>query len=246
VTRARLATAALLALGLAALAIPWLPAAALAEVEEVEHFDTLEALTTDADVVVLGRVVAAAPGRASSGCGDTAATLAVERVLAGRLLAPERRVVVAYSGFCGPLPRLGVEIPVERAVFFLRNEATALRRFGGGGTDAELAEASRFYRLAILAGTVVERQGAAHVPEPLNADFLVAFEGSPFVDFVERVRSIGGGETPQPSTPSPPSAAAPDPLVVGALAISALAAVALVVAAIAVGRRGRRPTDPTA
>jgi hypothetical protein len=59
--------------------------AASAVFEEVESYNSLADMTRAADAVVLGRVVSAERGRLwQDGCGNTAADLEVESVLAAR------------------------------------------------------------------------------------------------------------------------------------------------------------------
>ena len=206
-----------------------------AEAEEVEHFDTLEAMTAGSDAVVLGRIGAVAPGRIFSGCGYSAAALRIERVLAGRVPVGAFVLTVEYFGFCGALPALGREIPAERGVFFLRNKAEDRRLFGGPVSALEIEAERPFWRTVIGAGTVVERGDRAHVPDSTNAEWLGAWEGKPFGAFVEAVAG------PAPREPASPAGVDPGVLPVGL--VVAVAAVLLAVGVVA-ARRRRRTIDP--
>lgn len=170
-----------------------------AEAEEVEHFETLEAMTVGADAVVLGRIVTTAPGRVFGGCRNTAATLRIERLLAGRVPLGATVLTVEYSGFCGPQPVLGREIPAERGVFFLRNKAEDRRMFGGSQADAVIEAERPFWRTVIHAGTVVERGDRAHVPDDMNAEWLGPWEGKPFAAFVDAVGAAAPQVTAEPA-----------------------------------------------
>ncbi len=56
-------------------------------------------------------------------------------------------------------------------------------------TASEIRYESAFWRLVVLAGTVVDRGGTVHVPEARSAPFLAELEGTSFDRFVDRVRS---------------------------------------------------------
>lgn len=199
-----------------------------AEVEEVERYASLVAITRQADAIIVGRVVQAVPGRVFSGCGYTAATVEVERVLGGQLRStvPEH-LTLEYFGWClATLPQLGTEIPAERAVFFLRNKGAERNRLDARATASEIRYESAFWRLVILAGTVVDRDGTVHVPETLNAPFLAELEGTSFDRFVDRVRSAAAGAPDTSTSPQrhPDATMAPlIPIVVGLAALAWIA-----------------------
>ncbi len=178
----RAVAAALILLALAA-------GGASAEVEEAEQFASLAQITRNVDAVVLGQVIEAKPGRVFSGCGYLAATVEVERVLAGRMRsAVHDRLTLEYFGFCqATLPELGREIPAERAVFSLRNGGVAARMANPDVSPAEVARETQSWRLVILAGTVVDRGGVVHVPEALNAPFPCVARG----ELVRELRQSG-------------------------------------------------------
>lgn len=75
-------------------------------------------------------------------------------------------------------------------MFFLRNGGVAARMANPQASHAEVERESEFWHLVILAGTVVDRGGVVHVPETLNAPFLVPLEGSSFASFIDRVKSV--------------------------------------------------------
>jgi hypothetical protein len=199
-----------------------------AEVEEVEHFASLEAMTVASDAVVLGRVIDVKPGRIFSGCGYAAATVQVDALLAGTLGARSQdHLTLEYFGFCGDMADVVEEIPREVGVFFLRNKGAETRLVQPDATEAEIAAESVFWRAVIRAGTVVNRNGAAHAPSTYNAEFLAVTEGLPFDDFVRAVQGFGGlaaepeaaGAAPEPSFPLPR-----DLLIIAAVAAGLLGA----------------------
>lgn len=168
------------------------PGVARGDVEEVEYYDSLAAMTAHADAVVVGTVVSTSPGQQiEGGCGFTQATVRVESLVAGHLPPfAEENLTLQYFD-CGTLPRLGIEIPAERSIFFLRNLRTDLRQAKPDATQAELDAAWPLWRLVILAGSGIDRAGRVHFPILNNATFLEPFEAIPFADFVARVRSLG-------------------------------------------------------
>ncbi len=185
---------------------------ALAEAEEVEHYDSLAALTTHADAVVVGTVISTAPGVAypKIECGFTNATVRVESLVAGSLPAfATNELTLQYFG-CGPLPALGADIPAERSIFFLRNGRTDRLMAQPNATTAQLQAAWHLWRLEISAGTGVDQAGRVAFPVLNNAFFLKPFAGMPFEEFVARVRSIASAApntatAPEPSPASPPA-----------------------------------------
>ncbi|HEX7950142.1 MAG TPA: hypothetical protein VF494_07320 [Candidatus Limnocylindrales bacterium] len=93
------------------------PGVARGEVEEVEHYNSLAAMTTHADAVVVGTVVSTRPGeQIEGGCGYTQAIVSVESLVAGHLPAFAVRHLTLQYFDCGTLPRLGIEIPAERTI----------------------------------------------------------------------------------------------------------------------------------
>jgi hypothetical protein len=184
VRRAMLAAVLLLVLGAGSVR---------AEAEEVEQYASLEAMTLASDAVVLGHVVDVRPGRIFGGCGYAAATVQVDGLLAGALESSFwDGLTLEYFGGCGDVADLIEQIPRQPAVYFLRNKGMDVRMFQPGATKAEIEAESGFWRTVIDAGTVINRNGAAHAPSTYNAEFLVAAEGLPFDDFVRAVQELGG------------------------------------------------------
>ncbi len=220
------------------------PAGVHAEIEEVEHYDSIEAITEASDAVVLGHVIDVRPGRRVGGCGYAAATVQVDALLAGTLAPPSRdQLILEYSDFCGEMPELGETIPRQPGVFFLRNKGVETRMFRPDATAAEIAIESAFWRTVILAGTVVNRNGAVDVPETMNAPFLAQLKGLPFDDFVREIATIGGLSA-EPAEPAADPATAttgplplPEPILIAAAIASAILAVILI------GRRLARSRD---
>ena len=202
-----------------------------AEVEEVEHFESLEAITEGSDAVVLGHVVDVEPGRVFSGCGYAAATLHVDALLAGTLPSTSRdQLILEYFGFCGDMADVEQAIPSEPGVFFLRNKGTDTRMFRPDATQAEIAVESGFWRTVILAGTVINQNGTVEVPETLNAPFLAELRGLPFDAFVDEVQTIGGLPH-EPAADPDAGFSLPEPI----LALAAI--VAALLGAVLLGRR---------
>ena len=199
-----------------------------AEAEEVEHFDSLEGMTAGADAVVLGHVVDVQPGRVFGGCGNAAATLRVDALLAGKLPPVARdELTLEYFDFCGDLAAAAEEIPREQGVFFLRNKATDVRMFQPGASQAEIDAEAGFWRTVIMAGTVINRNGTSHAPSTYNAEFLAAAEGLPFDDFVRTVQAFGGLTVEPEAAPEPSFPLPRDVLILAAVAAGLLGALLL-------------------
>lgn len=207
---------------------------------EVEHYRSLRAMTRAADAVVLGRIISAEPGRIFAGCGYTAATLEVERVLARRIAVPRPTLTIEYFSFCGAFPKLGEEVPAERGIFFLRNKGVDIAAENANATAHEIEVESQFWRRVITAGTIVEREGVAHLPSTYNAAFLQRLEGRPFNEVLREVRRYGA---------LPPTSMAPAAPTSAGVAPAVLLAVAIAVFVLAFGtgrlrRRGGTETTP--
>ena len=150
------------------------------EATELEHYATLPEMTRGSDAVVLGRVVGVAPGR-SFGASDhalhyAAVTVAVDEAVAGTLPSGHAaQVTLEVPLFGGPdlIDGLRSSLPVGDSLFFLRNK-------GGADTD--------FYRLVVMRGVIVNRDGAAEVL-PGDEDFLSGLDGTPFDTLVAQVRA---------------------------------------------------------
>ena len=146
---------------------------------ELEHYTSLAEIAAGADAVVRGRVVDVAHGRvfgdaSASALHYAAVTIAVDEAVAG-VLPPQHAAHVTlevplYGGH-ETLEALAASLPTTESLFFLRNK---------GPADAE------FYRLVVMRGVVVNRDGAAEVL-PGDDDFLSALDGSSFGALVAEV-----------------------------------------------------------
>lgn len=152
------------------------------EALELDHYASLAELTIGSDAVVRGRVLNVRPGRvfgdpAHSALHYAAVTVAVEELAAGAL-PPEHAATFTLEVplYGGPDTMEGVlaSLPREESLFFLRNK---------GGEEAD------FYRLVVMRGVVVNRDGAAEVT-PGDA-VLDGLAGSPFETLVAQVRAAG-------------------------------------------------------
>ena len=148
------------------------------EATELEHYASLDEMTRASDAVVRGRVVDVSAGRTFGGAGHALhyarVTIAVEEPVAGIL--PSRHaaaLILEVPLFGGPetLDALRSTLPRDESLFFLRNK---------GGADAD------FYRLVIMRGVIVNRDGAAEVTP--GDDPLDALAGTPFDAVVDQVR----------------------------------------------------------
>ena len=172
---------------------PW--SSAVVDADEVETYASLAALTTEADAVVRGRVVAIAPGRVF---GDphgealhyAAATLHVGDIVAGSLPAAHtRELTLEIPLFDGPqsIGQLQASLPWAESLFFLRNKGVSAE-MAGLPPEIQSAEAP-YYRLAIFRGVIVNDGGRA-ATLPGERDFLDALDGMPFAELVGRVRGL--------------------------------------------------------
>ncbi|MEO5964753.1 MAG: hypothetical protein ABIR11_04750 [Candidatus Limnocylindrales bacterium] len=181
----------------------------LADVEESEHFESVDAMTAAADAVVLGQVVRVGKGPGGGTCGFTPTIVRVDEVLAGGVGAFVREITLEYFD-CGPGLTLGDQIPAERGVFFLRNKGVELRRRHPEAPADRIDAAAGVWRLVVIAGTIVDRGGQAHVPETSNSAWLGAWEDRSFKDLLAEVRGAApmrpveapGGTAPLGRTPA--------------------------------------------
>ncbi len=154
----------------------------LVEALELEHYASLPELVRGSEAVVRGRVVEVSPGRVfgdpeHSALHYAAVTIAVDEVTAGELRrAHVATLTLEIPLYGGPETLEGVmaSLPREESLFFLRNK---------GGDEAD------FYRLVVMRGVVVNRDGAAEVT-PGDA-VLDGLAGTPFDVLVDRVRAAG-------------------------------------------------------
>lgn len=149
------------------------------EPSEVEPTGSLAELTSAADAVVTGRIVAVEPGRTFGGRSGHplhygAATIAVGSVLAGTLPdADATELVLEVPLFDGPemIAELEATTGVEGA-FFLRAKADA-----------------GFYRLTHFGAVIADAGGRASTTAGPAA--IEALDGLPYDEVVARIRSGG-------------------------------------------------------
>jgi hypothetical protein len=147
---------------------------------ELEHYDSLATMSAAVDAAVVGRIVGVTAGRSFGGSSGyalhyAAVTVEVDEIAAGSL--PERHAAsltleVPLFGGLDTLDAVTSSLPREPSLFFLRNK--------GGGADED------FYRLAVMRGVVVNRDGASDVPP--GDDFMADLDGLTFNDVVDEVR----------------------------------------------------------
>jgi hypothetical protein len=152
----------------------------LVDALELERYATLADMARGSDAVVVGRVAGVAAGRSFGASGSqlhyAAVTVAVDEVVAGGL--PGRhaaRLTLEVPLYGGPeaIDALRSSLPAGESLFFLRNK---------GAAEAD------YYRLVVMRGVIVNRDGAAEVL-PGDADFLSALDRTPFDALVEEVRA---------------------------------------------------------
>ena len=150
------------------------------EALELDHYATLSEMTRGSDAVVRGRVVGVAPGRSFGEAGHAlhyaAVTIAVDEAVAGTLPprhATQLTLEVPLYGGADMIDPLRASLPVEESLFFLRNK---------GAAEAD------FYRLVVMRGVIVNRDGTAEVMPGDDDDFLTALDRSPFDTLVAQVR----------------------------------------------------------
>ena len=154
----------------------------VAEAIELDQYASLAELTRGSDAVVRGRVLDVGAGRVfgdpeHSALHYAAVTVAVAEVAAGALPAGHAATfTLEVPLYGGPETLEGVRasLPREESLFFLRNK---------GGDEAD------FYRLVVMRGVVVNRNGAAEVT-PGDA-VLDGVAGTSFDALVAQVRATG-------------------------------------------------------
>jgi len=159
-------------------------------------FDSLEGLVKGADAVVIARIVQAGPGPVEGGIGPdgwddrvffTAATIEVERVLAGDVSAP--RVTMH---FLSPNPARFAEqlraYPKERAIFFITDLYRTLTEDYGNPPGPEL-EQVRGIHVWTIPGAVIREFGGIARPllQLTGQPYLVALDGRAFDEVVSTI-----------------------------------------------------------
>jgi hypothetical protein len=176
------------------LASPWTGAGV--EATEIESADSLEALVSSADAVILGRVTAVEPGRVFGGATGrpfhyAAATVTVEEVVAGFLPAVDASALtLEIPLFEGPdsIAALRSAVPGPQSLFFLRSKAESARAVGLSAAE-QVAEAP-YYRLVVLRGLIENYLGQAAVADD-EVGPLSPLDGRAFGEVLRDVRHIG-------------------------------------------------------
>lgn len=171
------------------LALPW---TGELQATEVELAGSLRELTSSADAVVRGRVVAVVPGRVF---GDpdhrplhyATATLRVEELLAGSLPANHHpQLALEVPLFDGPASLAALPAWGE-GILFLRNKGESAR-LAGLSQERQAGEAG-FYRLVTFTSVVANDHGVA-LTAP-DSEPLSELAGALFAEVVGTVRAAG-------------------------------------------------------
>lgn len=157
--------------------------------ENVERYDSLLAMTTKADAVVVGTVtsIRTDPQRYQSldlqGALYATLTLSVETVLAGKVnqAAPHQLNLAIFMADPRQYARFAAGLPTELAIFFLRNGLVASM----AAKQSPLPDDAIYYSVVSDQGLIRDVDGSA-VPVG-NDPFLVALQGQPFDAVVGQV-----------------------------------------------------------
>lgn len=163
---------------------------AVVDANEVERYASLGELTTAADAVVRGRIVAVVPGRVFGDPGGeslhyASATVRVDELLSGSLPGEHaRHLTLEIPLFDGPQTIVRLQSgPSLESIFFLRNKGVS------AAPADERAEESAYYRLATFRAVIVNEGGRA-ATLPGEEDFLSALNDLRFEDVVTRIRGL--------------------------------------------------------
>lgn len=163
-------------------------------------YDSLAGMVKGADIVALGRIVRAEPGRVEGktepdGWADRVyyvyVTVEVERVIAGQV--PGSEVVVQFispdpSTFAAQLRAF----PSERALFFLNDLVRSLTDGGRRTPDPELAKLQGIYEWTVPGSVVRNMDGVARPLVYWGDGYARALDGRPFDDVVAEVVRLAG------------------------------------------------------
>lgn len=164
----------------------------------VDHFDSLRDMTDSVDLVVVGRMTAAAPGRVVAGPEDAplsflTVTFAVDEVIRGSVESrePGSIEVEFFLPSPGVLDTVVANVPSDRQLLFLLNGAAMDRQAGKPVTDQERDRYT--YLLPNFQAVLRDIDGVASrppVPEEDRADFPAELNGERFDDLVTRIRHL--------------------------------------------------------
>lgn len=159
----------------------------------VDTYESLPDFVHDSDLVIIGHITGARPGRILGDLtNDDAAyyienDLAIDRVIfdrTGDTIPPPTLTFETHTFEPALVPVLVAEYPRERAVFFLRSNAEGARRAGHSKTE-QMAEAP-YWHVVNPEGVLRDLPGGT---EPVSAEsaFIREFRS---MDFGEVVRAL--------------------------------------------------------
>ncbi len=161
---------------------------------EAEHYDSLEAISLSADLIVIATIGSVEVGQSVGNDEDgwahyAALTLDVETVIGSasgatpstlhvQQLMPSDRSITTLSG----------TVPEERAVWFLRDRDAEAARLN---LPADVvARVQGQYRLAVREGVVREMGGRVHLPVGPLSPAYASWEGRDFEEFANQVEAF--------------------------------------------------------
>lgn len=162
---------------------------------EAEHFETLEELYFDSDLVVLGTVSNVRPGRvfgepeAAKGAWFPAGTLSIEKVLHSRSATQFDAVTIEFIAFDPSAADALLQASIsDRGIFFLRNKGEEARRLGEPAS--RVAEENAFYRLTRSEAVILDDAGNALVSPATESQYLTALGEKSFDAVVETLVAL--------------------------------------------------------
>lgn len=168
----------------------------------VDQYDTLENFVRDSDLVVVGRITTAKPGRI---VGDPTIGnasyyvenhLIIDRVIFDR--SPETpsptSVTVETESFEADNVAAMIEgFPAERAVYFLRHNSETARRAGHDRTRIDAEEP--FWHIVNPEGVFRDLPGGTRLVAA-QSSFIVPLADMPFEDVVETLEGVAQRPSP--------------------------------------------------
>lgn len=164
----------------------------------VEHYDSLIEFAQGADLVVVGRLVDAKPGRVFGDPPHDAAfyietTLAIEQVVFqqphdGSVKSVTVEFVAHEEALVGPLV---ASLPSERALFFLRHNSTTAGM--AGRSAAEQAAELPYWHVVNNESILRELEGRA-APLVADSSFIADLRDQPFPDVVAAIVRAASAE----------------------------------------------------
>lgn len=158
--------------------------------DNVEHYDSLAAMTRSADAVVLGTVVGIGQdptryqGVDLGGAMFATLRVKVEQVLAGSVseVAPDEIDVAIFMTDPRQYDRFAARLPDERAILFLRNSLVEAKE----NNQSPLPGSDHYYRVVSDQGVLRDVAGATRSGMARDP-FLMALEATPFSQVVALV-----------------------------------------------------------